>query len=509
MHAFFAFYLKSKIIMRNVRNRGFKHCENTEQSSVFVCVFREVRDFIEVWIVIAHRVTVHRSDLVELLGLITCVCIWLGQVANLLDACAELRMSCAFRTGKFGKKTDKNVMSRCVCRNSKDGWNMRREKARWREMTHMQQTNFSWPWAMRVCDTHEKCAKVTVHALCAEKCTCNRWVYVQRKRAASMSSTMASRRAAGGRWWRRWGNSLWSTTTRPGLGEADGPASRGERNGGPSFDRQTYRDPKAAEVGQDSEGEAGRKTSDVGERERVEVFCGKCGNMWDMTLGWQVGLQTLQCAILEQCWPLSHACCVSETSVRCLLWCAVRAQMCRASGCSVYIIFVKLQNTWDTCQNVFSTWQLRWRWSSRPSCPPVFLCFQSLLRVATRIVSSTDSPARNPTQTLPDVIHAQFLLLITSWTTFQKTKMSWKYFSSFVSHGNLVRKHLMLPLLTRFFDTMAHFRFPIQIFDFLKEKSHELHDLYKISIIPVMVLSAIAKNLVDIDHNFQLSTESK
>ena len=51
MHAFFAFYLKSKIIMRNVRNRGFKHCENIEESSVLVCVFREVRDFIEVWIV--------------------------------------------------------------------------------------------------------------------------------------------------------------------------------------------------------------------------------------------------------------------------------------------------------------------------------------------------------------------------------------------------------------------------------------------------------------------------
>ena len=33
---------------------------------------------------------------------------------------------------------------------------------------------------------------------------------------------------------------------------------------------------------------------------------------------------------------LSHACCVSETSVRCVLCCAVRAQMCRASGCSVY-----------------------------------------------------------------------------------------------------------------------------------------------------------------------------
>ena len=40
--------------MRNVRNRGFKHCENTGQSSVLVCVSREVRDFIEVWIVNEH-----------------------------------------------------------------------------------------------------------------------------------------------------------------------------------------------------------------------------------------------------------------------------------------------------------------------------------------------------------------------------------------------------------------------------------------------------------------------
>ena len=61
--------------MRNVRNRGFKHCENTELSSVLVCVLRDVRDFIEVWIVNEHGVIVHRSDLVELVGLITCVCI--------------------------------------------------------------------------------------------------------------------------------------------------------------------------------------------------------------------------------------------------------------------------------------------------------------------------------------------------------------------------------------------------------------------------------------------------
>ena len=103
MHAFFAFCVKSKIITRNVRNRGFKHCDNTEQSSVLVCVFREVRDFIEVWTVNEHRVTVHRGDLVELLGFITCVEGGLGQRAKLLAARAEMRMPYAFRTSKYGK----------------------------------------------------------------------------------------------------------------------------------------------------------------------------------------------------------------------------------------------------------------------------------------------------------------------------------------------------------------------------------------------------------------------
>ena len=39
------------------------------------------------------------------------------------------------------------------------------------------------------------------------------------------------------------------------------------------------------EKGQDREGEDGRKASDVGEKDRVEVFCDKCGNMRDVTPG--------------------------------------------------------------------------------------------------------------------------------------------------------------------------------------------------------------------------------
>ena len=66
-----------------------------------------------------------------------------------------------------------------------------------------------------------------------------------------------------------------------GVGDADfvhPPLHRGSR-------RVSYSNPKWPEVGQDSEGEDGRKTGDVGERDRLERFCGKCCNMRDMTLG--------------------------------------------------------------------------------------------------------------------------------------------------------------------------------------------------------------------------------
>ena len=152
----------------------------TSDSPVCSCVFFKKSEIsFEVWIVNEHRVIAHRSDLVELFGLINCVCIWLGQVAKLRDACAELRVSCAFRTGKYGKIVDWKVVSKWPCRNSRDGWNMRREKARWRETTHVQRT-FLAPLS-HACMWHVwRCVNVMVHALCAEKlfvqqvslCTC-------------------------------------------------------------------------------------------------------------------------------------------------------------------------------------------------------------------------------------------------------------------------------------------------------------------------------------------------
>ena len=77
---------------------------NTQQFSVLSCGFRAVRDVIEVRIV--------NSDLVELFGLKTCVETGLDQTAKLLGAGAELRMSCAFGTGKFGQDVVRNMMSK-------------------------------------------------------------------------------------------------------------------------------------------------------------------------------------------------------------------------------------------------------------------------------------------------------------------------------------------------------------------------------------------------------------
>ena len=91
------------------------------------------------------------------------------RAAKLLGARAEMRMSCAFRTGKFGKNVDENVTSKWAGRNSKDGWDMRVEKARWRGTTHVQQTPF---W-----QTLEPCVYVTRMRsvrMCADKmCTCH------------------------------------------------------------------------------------------------------------------------------------------------------------------------------------------------------------------------------------------------------------------------------------------------------------------------------------------------
>ena len=76
--------------MGNVQNRGFKHCGSTELTSVLVRGSREVGEFV-VRLVDEHRVIIHGSDLVELVGLITCVEGGLGQIAKK----ARRRAECA------------------------------------------------------------------------------------------------------------------------------------------------------------------------------------------------------------------------------------------------------------------------------------------------------------------------------------------------------------------------------------------------------------------------------
>ena len=73
----------------------------------------------------------------------------------------------------------------------------------------------------------------------------------------------------------------------------------------------------------DSEGEESQKIVDVDERDRVEMLCDKCGNIWDMKL-------------------------VKDLYGQCA---DVRAQMCRASGCSVNNVTI------STCPE--SSWQQR------------------------------------------------------------------------------------------------------------------------------------------------------
>ena len=105
-----------------------------------------------------------------------CVETGLGQAAKLLGARADMRVSCAFRTGKFGKNVvhvKVRIGLEVTVREQQRRVRYETQKARWRHDT--QTTNLlDMTWAMRVCAHAWKCANVTVRALCAEKCACNK-----------------------------------------------------------------------------------------------------------------------------------------------------------------------------------------------------------------------------------------------------------------------------------------------------------------------------------------------
>ena len=102
-----------------------------------------------VGIVDVRRVTVHRSGLVELLGLITCVRTGLGQVAKFLEARAEVCLTRAFGSGKARQDdADKNVGNGLeVTVKEQQGWRVRHEteKTRRKETTCACNKPFSQP----------------------------------------------------------------------------------------------------------------------------------------------------------------------------------------------------------------------------------------------------------------------------------------------------------------------------------------------------------------------------
>ena len=159
--------------MKNARNRGFKHCGNIEQSSVLACGFREVTDAIVVRIVNGRRVTVYRSGLVVLLGLITCLETGLGQVAKLYRGRAEVRLTRAFgsgraRQGSRGRQSRESGLEVTV--REQQGWRVKHENGEGEmEMCDicMQQTFLTTLSHACVCTRMNMCG-------CAQtKCVCD------------------------------------------------------------------------------------------------------------------------------------------------------------------------------------------------------------------------------------------------------------------------------------------------------------------------------------------------
>ena len=99
------------------------------------------------------------------------------------------------------------------------------------------------------------------------------------------------------------------------------PLRRGSR-------RVSWSNPEGAEVGQDSEGENGRKIVEVGGRDRVEVLCGKCGNMRNIARGWRLLFEapmhaTLRCGFAPRVFACSRDSNICAGNVRMTCTCTI------------------------------------------------------------------------------------------------------------------------------------------------------------------------------------------
>ena len=154
LRAFLAFRLKKKITNEKLFETEDSNTVETPNRPGFSIMFFEKSEklwFGSLMSVVSSSTEVFLSNS---LVWVICVCIWLGQVAKLLDASAELRVSIASRTGRVrqesGQERDVEVS---VQENCKDGWDTR-EKARWRQTTDVQ-IPFTDTWAVRTCDTND------------------------------------------------------------------------------------------------------------------------------------------------------------------------------------------------------------------------------------------------------------------------------------------------------------------------------------------------------------------
>ena len=111
--------------MRNGRNIGFKHCGNTEQSSV-----REVRDAIVVRIVVGVVSPSTEVVLSGCCGLITCGVRGIGEVAKLPGARAEVRLTRACGSGKARRRRRGRERGVDVTVREQQGWRVKHE---WRK----------------------------------------------------------------------------------------------------------------------------------------------------------------------------------------------------------------------------------------------------------------------------------------------------------------------------------------------------------------------------------------
>ena len=171
LRAFLAFRLRNKITNEKLFETEDSNTVETPNRPVFSIMFFEKSE--KLWFGSLMSVVSSSTEvfLTNSLVWVICVCIWLGQVAKLLDASAELRVSIASRTGRgrqeSGQERDVEVS---VQENSKDGWDTR-EKARWRETTDVQipfyrHLSRAYMWHAW------QCVKCAVRASCAHNNVC-------------------------------------------------------------------------------------------------------------------------------------------------------------------------------------------------------------------------------------------------------------------------------------------------------------------------------------------------